>query len=495
MNEKRHGFCALLICWSVVLSAIAQEPVQIGSKLELLVDDYLVESLSGGARLRLHHPTPQEVAIVHDAPWEGNVCFYHTVFRDGDRYRMYYRGAHHDWHQRRVTHQVVCYAESEDGIRWTKPELGLVEFRGSKKNGIVWDGLGSHNFAPFKDANPACKPEAAYKAIASGKGGLYPFASPDGVRWSLSSDTPVITKGAFDSQNLAFWDGVRGLYVDYHRMGRDGVRDVMTATSTDFLQWTEPVFLEYPGAPKEHLYTNQIRPYYRAPHILLGFPKRFVPSRPSPIDHPLPGVSDVVFMASRDGKTFKRWGEALLRPGPQPERWVCRNNFVAWGLVETRSALPGAPDELSFYSVEGYYQGESCRLRRYTLRVDGFVSAQAPLAGGELVTKPLVFEGDKLVLNFSTSAAGSIRVEVQDPSGGPIEGFTLDDCPEIFGDAIERTVSWKRGGESQGDARKDVNGAENGASGLRALAGKPVRLRFVLRDADLYSFRFCRAES
>jgi hypothetical protein len=460
---------ALLAAWG---SALAEDAVDVGSRRELFVDDFLIESLEGRAERRLHHPTPREVAVVHDRPWEGNICFYHTVFRDGDRCRMYYRGAHHDWKSRKVTHQVVCYAESRDGVVWTKPELGIVEFRGSSENNVVWDGPGSHNFAPFKDANPACKPEAAYKAIAGGRGGLYPFQSPDGVHWSRAHDAPVITRGAFDSQNLAFWDAERGLYVDYHRMGRDGVRDVMTATSTDFLHWTEPVFLEYPGAPKEHLYTNQILLYYRAPHLRLGFPKRFVPSRKSPIGHPLPGVSDVVLMASRDGRRFTRWTEAWLRPGPQPERWVCRNNFVAWGMIETPSALHGAPDELSFYSVEGYYQGDDCRVRRYTIRVDGFVSVHAPAAGGELVTRPLTFTGNRLTLNFSTSAPGGIGVELQERNGKPLPGFSLADCQEVYGDELQRTVSWKDG------------------SDLSEVSGRPVRLRFSLRDADLFSFLF-----
>lgn len=161
-----------------------------------------------------------------------------------------------------------------------------------------------------------------------------------------------------------------------------------------------------------------------------------------------------------------------MRPGPQPDRWVCRNNLVAWGLVETESHFEGAPDELSLYVVEGYYQGERCRLRRHTMRVDGFVSAQAPLSGGELLTKPLRFEGDRLSINFSTSAPGSIRVELQDTTGKPIPGFTLADCNEQFGDAIDRVVSWKQGTD------------------LSGLSDKTVRLRFELKDADLYSFQF-----
>ena len=222
----------------------------------------------------------------------------------------------------------------------------------------------------------------------------------------------------------------------------NGVRHIITATSPDFVQWTTPVFLQFPGAPVEHLYTNQILPYYRAPHIFVGFPKRYVPSR-NAMDFWNPGVSDGLFMTSRDGLHFKRWGEAFIRPGFQKrDRWVCRNNMTAWGIVTTKSDIPGAPDELSLYSAEGFYTGSSCQLRRYTLRIDGFVSAQAPLAGGEFLTRPLVFKGGTLVINYSTSAAGSVRVEIQNPDGKPVEGFALADCPEIYGDAIEHAVRW-----------------------------------------------------
>lgn len=161
-----------------------------------------------------------------------------------------------------------------------------------------------------------------------------------------------------------------------------------------------------------------------------------------------------------------------MRPGAQPDRWVCRNNLVAWGLVETTSRMQGAADEISLYVVEGYYQGDSCRVRRHAMRADGFVSASAGWTGGRLLTKSLIFDGAQLVLNFSTSAAGSLRVEIQDEEGQPIDGFSLADCPEVFGDSIARRMSWK----------DDAN--------LSSLAGTPVRLLFELQDADLYSFRF-----
>jgi len=138
--------------------ATADDVIDIGSRLELFVDDCLIERTTD-VRLVLHHPTMREVAIDHDEPWEGNICCGHTVFQDGDIYRMYYRGRHHDFDKRKETHHFCCYAESKDGIHWAKPELGIVEFEGSKKNNIVLAGRDKFNMAPFKDMNPNCKPD------------------------------------------------------------------------------------------------------------------------------------------------------------------------------------------------------------------------------------------------------------------------------------------------------------------------------------------------
>ena len=180
-----------------------------------------------------------------------------------------------------------------------------------------------------------------------------------------------------------------------------------------------------------------------------------------------------MFMSSRDALRFNVWPESFIRPGLRlRDNWFYGDNYQNWGIVETKSTIAGAPSELSFYVSEASHQGDSNRWRRYTLRIDGFVSVQAPLAGGELVTKPLRFAGDVLGMNFSTSAAGSIRVELQNLDGTPVEGFALEDSDEIFGDALGQEVLW------------------NGSSDLSQLKGKPVRLRFVLKDADLYAIRF-----
>jgi len=439
--------------------------MDIGGRLELFVDHHVIEKLEGGAELRLHKPRPREVVIVHDRPWEGNTCGYHTIFRDGDVYRMYYRGSHHEG-EKLARPSFACYAESRDGIHWTKPNLGLVEFSGSKENNIIWSGRGTHNFTPFLDANPAAKPDEKYKAVGGLKdeGGLFAFASADGIHWRMMGDEPVITDGAFDSQNLAFWDTVRSEYRVYFRDFRDGFRDIKTATSKDFLHWTPPVWLDYRGAPKEHLYVNQVLPYYRAPNLFVGFPARYVPDRGSLVEG--------LFMTSRDGRTFDRWEEAIIRPGQNRDRWHNRSNYIWWGLVETESDLPGASKELSLYANERYYKGAGVKIRRYTYRIDGFVSVHAPFSGGQVLTKPFTFSGARLSLNVSTSAAGSVRVEVQDAEGKVIDGFRTSDCPEIYGDEIRRVVKW-RGGE-------DVS----------SLEGQPIRLLFTLKDADIYAFGF-----
>ena len=449
--------------------AVPGAAIDIGSRLEPFVDDFLIEKMDG-TTLCLQKPVSRDVAIVFDKPWEGNTSTYVTVFKDGDKFRMYYRGSNYDAAADKHSDQNVCYAESRDGLRFEKPDLGLFAFAGSKKNNIVWQGLGVHNFAPFKDANPACPPDERYKAVASDGDKLFAFKSADGLRWSLLRAEPIVTGSPFDSLNLAFWDADQGRYLEFHRDFRNGVRDIMTGSSADFLNWTKPQWLDYGDAPAEHLYTNAVTPYFRAPHILVGFPKKFMPDRRVG-DFKLPGVSDGVFMSSRDGLHWKRWQEAFLRPGLQKERWVNRNNLIAWGIVETASFFPGAPDEISFYSTEGYYV-KDCRMRRHTVRLDGFVSLHTDARGGEMVTKPLIFKGDSLIINFSTSAAGSVRIEIQDAEGKPVPGLAMSDAPEIYGDDVEFVVPWKAG------------------ASLAALAGKPVRLRFAMKDADLYSLMF-----
>lgn len=501
------------LCLGLASLGVAAEPTNIGTRRELFVDDALIEKLSG-AELRLHEPVAREIVLKHDAPWEGSGCGYHSLFKDGDKYRMYYKAYHLDVGNGKLndkTHPLFCcYAESKDGLTWTKPKLGLYEFNGTKENNITLasETLGDMKLdaghpAVFKDDNPDAPASSRYKGIfrSAGPRGLLAFESADGLHWKPMADKPVITDGAFDSQNLAFWDAERKEYRAYWRYFTEGVtteknwkpggiRAIRTARSKDFIHWTDQKDLTYIDSPPDQLYTNQVRPYHRAPHLFVGFPVRYNDRGWSDSMRALPerehrelrskavprygtAVTETLLMAGRDGVRFKRWNEAFMRPGIEREgTWNYGQQYIAWSPVETKSALEGAPPELSIYATESYWTGNSSDLRRYTLRLDGFVSAYAPRTGGELITKPVVFQGNELLLNFSSSAAGDVRVELQDGEGKPIPGFTLEESEEIFGDTIDRKVAWKQGGD------------------VGKLAGKPVRIRFVLRDVDLYAYRF-----
>jgi hypothetical protein len=411
---------------------------------------------------------------------------------------MYYRGRYRD----PVT---TCYAESSDGIHWTKPALGLNPWEGSTQNNIILPT--ALQFCPFIDTRPGVPAAERYKANSRSLRGKYliGYVSADGIRWRKIRDAGIVPstlKNNFDSQNVMFWSQAEKRYVLYARHMEDGRRATARATSTDFLNWTPQTLMSYSDTgtttPSANLYTNQTQPYFRAPHIYVSLPGRifFADERhvareddrlaarrrlravtPDLLDFfknnvnqgagRAGDVSDGVFLTTRAGSTrfdftFK---ESFLRPGIGLDNWTTRNNYPACGIVQT------GPAEMSFYVQRNYAQ-KTAHIQRMTLRLDGFASVHAPFAGGEMQTRPLTFSGHQLEINYSTSAAGSLRIEIQDASGKALPGFTLAECPEIYGDQIERIVEWKTG------------------SDVSRLAGKPIRLRFVMKDADLYSIRF-----
>jgi len=461
-----------------------EQPRAIGSRLELMVDDFLIERMDG-ARLQLQ--TPQKMPRAQ-SPLVGG---YTTVIKDGDLFRAIYRTPDPDYRGERYDGnpgEMVCYAESTDGHEWTIPTLGLIEVGGSRANNtILYESPASHTFAPFLDTRPGVPPDERFKALAGLhdeairvaratdptsippgiKGGLYAYASPDAIHWRKISQEPVIPSSAagefgFDSQNVSFWSETENCYVCYFRswIMSDGnsfawtpalKRSISRITSTDYRHWGAPEPL-YPNLPDEHLYTSQTHPYFRAPHIYIATPTRFMANRGD--------STDIMFMTARGNSAFTRtFKEAFLRPGLDPARWGNRANYVAHNIV------PTSPHEMSIYHD---HSGD-----RYVLRTDGFASVNGPHAGGQLLTRPLLFSGSSLVLNYSTSAAGFIQVECQDQAGTPLPGFSLEDCIPLIGDAIEHTVAWKGGGS------------------LASFANQPVRLRIMLHDADLFALRFC----
>ena len=476
-------------------------PVDIGSRLELFVDHYLIDRLEG-ARLVLGRPQPAGTVLKADRPWEGSFNFGYEVIRDGDVYRMFYRG----WAEGESG--VVCYAESRDGVHWEKPNLRLVDVGGTRENNVMAlvDGTGRRplgHIYPFIDSRPGVPASERAKGIRTILQSKEPFlmhvylyGSSDWFQWRRLRKEPIIASripNAFDSSNFVFWSQTEGLYVCYFRYmaGRPtgsssaGLRSIQRATSRDLIHWSEPKAMTYSdtgtATPSDHLYTNNTEPYFRAPHHYVGLAARFMRGRRVVTDAQLNRMqvasqgghayyedcSDGVLLTTRPGTTrFDRtFLEALVRPGHGPENWVSRTNYPLRGVVQT------GPAEMSFF-VSRHYAQPSWHIERLTLRLDGFSSVRAPYQGGEMLTRPLVFSGNRLVINYATSAAGNLRVEIQDIEGKPFPGFSLSECREIIGDEIERLVRW--------EGRQD----------LSRLSGKPIRLRFVMKDADLYSMRF-----
>ena len=273
----------------------------------------------------------------------------------------------------------------------------------------------------------------------------------------------------------------------YFREWDGAARRIRTLTSTDFETWdySQSERLIYPGLPdspsdqtlliagKQNLYTNACMLYERAPHITIGFPTYksdyYIDENGEVVQSErLQRWNEPEFMSSRDGVTFQRGTEAVI-PRDTAERQELYGNFMTRGLVQ----LPGNDEEYTIYAQEGDFINGVGHMRMWTYRLDGFMSVRASELGGEIITKAIVFDGNKLVVNFVTSDEdGSIRVEIQDLEGNPMDGFALADCEPISGDAIEQQIVW------------------TGGSDLSAISGMPVHLRFALENADLFSFRF-----
>lgn len=456
--------------------------IDLGLRRELFVDRFLVERMDG-LRLLLHHPERREVAFTCDAPWEDNVAGFASVFEDGGVVRLYYRAAIPDLKDEDFT--IAAMAESLDGGRsFRRPELGLVEFNGSRRNNILHIGKEPGIPPAFIDTNPARKPDERYKGFCAKWQKLFAMCSSDGLRWRPMTDGPLQMPGTFDTINSGFWDSVQKLYRSYTRFFADmgdapphpdtqepqprNVRAIQSSTSLDFIRWSTPVPNSYDdNEDRMQLYTNSALPCPGAEHIYIAFPNRFVQHRRTRDDWPYPGCNDALFMTSRDGVHWHRNLEAWIRPGNDERNWTDRNNYPTWGIVKTSDR------EWSMYVSEHYRQPDApCLLRRLSIRPFGYKSAHADFATGRLVTPPLTFSGQILRLNYSTSAIGYVRVGLERLDGQPVPGRSLQDMTPRYGDELDGVIAWKTGAD------------------LSSVVSKPVRLVFELKDADIFALRF-----
>ncbi len=506
-----------------------------GTQREVFVDYHLIEPGYGitfwddvngpwempyGIRLAVHKPRVNyEPMVSVDQPWEGSIHFHTTLFEDDGIYRLYYTpnygGIERRGHPMNAYSYMLGYAESNDGVNWVKPEVGSVDFNGSKKNNLVY-GLATALDRPaaagtvFKD--PSAPPAERYKFIhrgteADGNRCLYGAVSPDGLHWEPIVD-PILPHYMSDTQTIARYDPEKGKYVGYFRgwsgnfdlgSGRpQGRRNICYAETDDFRHWPMPEVVVSPDTndtPGTDIYANGYTPWPDAKGHLM-FPSYYeriddimvvnmLTSRDGvrwerPIREPViaksePGTAGAPNADWRSG-VFAGAGLASLSPGevslPVTPTWRSHNNE---GNVH-EGGLAGTQVERERRGPE---PGEAAFISAATWRTDGFTSIEAE-SEGAFSTIPFVFKGGRLKLNAWTRFGGEVRVELCEFPGDvgrrpvypAVEGRSFDDSDPITGDHIDHTVTW------------------NGESDISKWVGKVVRLRFRMRRARLYSFHF-----
>ena len=480
----------------VIRAAKLEAAKSIGSESVVFFDRRSIDEMEG-VRLVLHHPRPAEAALRLNKPWEGPFSFGFTAFRHEGKYRLYYRTAG----AARET-MVMCCAESDDGIRWTKPDFRAAKYKGTKSNNLIADEQGRPipNLHVFQDAGPASasgrikgfyfqRAESFRDFIQNERGLLRAvfLTSHDGVTFRRMSNQPRMLCNAPETTETfatMFWSEAEKAYVCTYRSW-NGVHTLTRTTSVDFVRWSRPRgSMGFGSGDPWHIWTSGMAPYPRSPEVYVSLAGRVRPGvqvltqeqagtlriAGQPASSLWEDSSDCVFMTSEPGSMVctREFKEPLVSSGMDPQNGILGSNFPVQGLIET------GPDEYSFFLSRQYAQ-PGWHLQRFIVRKDGFVSAHADAEGGHLIVKPLRFTGHRLELNCVVGPAGSIRVGIEDASGEAkmIPGFALEDCLPLSGDTLSQTVRWKGGRD------------------LRALAGKvAARLHFTLKNADLYSFRF-----
>lgn len=473
----------------------AETATEVSSHKQLFLDERLIESKRGVA-LTMNPPKRDgRVLIAPDQSWEqgASIGVYSSVLKEGDRIRVWYdliraTGPGPYDHTRRV-----CYAESTDGTTFKKPVLNLHEVDGSKENNVVLPGV-IGGCAVWID--PQAPPEHRYKTQAKvyPTGQLHMHSSPDGLNWKKFARLDP-GPGGWDTQSIVFWDPSIGRYLLYTRRWvrlepeEASYRTVRRLESDDLRSWeNESVVMQADSIDLSTHKTPTAQPpidYYGADvfrypdcpdaYLMLAQPFWHWQER-APLKGLGPSSFDVRLAVSRDGKSFSYPSrQPFMATGPDGK---FDSRFV-WAMPDPVRI----GDELSIYYVganrdhdgnidpaaNGKHQSG---IGRGVLRLDGFVSADTDQSGGELTTKPILFAGNRLELNLATSATGSVQVELQDANGKAISGFAVGNSDKLTTDDVRKTASW------------------NGTSDVSKLAGKPVRLRFIMKNAKLYSFQF-----
>ncbi len=437
-NSTRAQVARILMLYIEYSSVDFDDAVSVGSDRQLFLDEYLIDTESGDAYINIETPVKKEAVFTFDAEYEEADTVYHNIVKLPDgTYRMYYKAT--------ADIRRICYIESKDGLTWTRPQLTTNMYGGQPSNIVTLDDNSPDNLFVFYDTNPACPENQRIKGIygqwgfglvleysTGGTGDRFPFWRPGEDNEVIMMGTPTETEGCyFDSLNTVYWDEnigkyvafVRGFHTDAGDYNLDATfvsenpdlvrRDIRVAYSDDCINWTIPVPLQYNTTDGYQLYTNAVIPYYRAPKTYVGMPTRFFESNSN-------YYTQIFFMSSRDLLNWNRTEKPYLTPANSQSYRYQLSGYPCIGYIET------APGEMSFYMKEKSSSRQSTVLYRYTLRVDGFMSAM----GAELVTKPIAYEGDSLELNFE----GEIKVTIRDDKGNLVRSQWMT------GDEISKTI-------------------------------------------------------
>lgn len=446
---------------------------------QLLVDDHAIQSRQNLART--YHPFrkhPANPLLKPDKPWEGaNVYLYGTVLPNasGPGYRMWYHALPEIKGEDAYR---LLYATSSDGLRWDKPELGIVEYKGSKANNIFIrrgrrDHIQSIIHTPWETDAQRQYLMINFDGDVEGENGYMAAWSPDGIRWTNAAEKPVFSKGGDVGQFL--FDFHRNEYAGYvkniAKVSGLRRRAVGRTTSPDPIQWPDPQLVVVPDTFDDHWAKGIQRTSFYGMSVFtyeslyIGFLWVFRAT-----DHTegyFDGPIWCEIVTSRDGVNWLRQeGERvpMLDIGPQGS-WDAGMVFSA-----TQPILVNGELWLYYGGVDGLHAGLTPwngAIGLATLRKDGFASLDAK-EQGTLTTKRLAGVAGPLRINCA-AAAGSIRAEVLAADGKVIPGYSREDCDAIAADSIDAAVTWK--------SRREL-----------PKTSQPLRLRFILEQASLYSF-------
>lgn len=466
--------------------ARAAEPAPLGVHPQLVVDDALIAAKQGVTR-KAHacRKLPKPV-LEGEKPWESQrVYVYGTVLRDPAtrEFRMWYMGRNQDGPaiDPRLTYSRydhVLYATSSDGITWTRPSLRLYEYGGSSDNNIVF---GMHSPSIMFDAKDP-DPSRRYKMLGCGKGknayGYCGATSPDGLHWQGLPDNPLIK--ASDTITLSY-DSARGEYLAFHKISGDyrghKRRLVYLATSRDFRTWSESQLVLAPDEQDDAWATepDQRTEFYNLSVFeyagqFLGMVTVFKHHRTSATRAPGQsrddGPIDVQLVHSRDGHHWQRLEDRspIIPNGPYA--------YDAGSILGVCNSPVVDRDEMAVYYTAittthgGALPEKKLSIARAAWPKDRLVSLDAA-AEGSVETVCLNPVGDRLRVNADASA-GSLGVEVLGDDGQVIPGYSAADCRSLTGDGLDRPVQWKDHETLPAD--------------------RPIRLRFLLKQASLYAF-------